>query len=192
MEPGTTALAERDVITPGSVIAEPWANGLGVTRVLERRLAWRLSVAEIRGSHRFSTFPGIDRLLLVTGDQPLGLMIDGRPHRLKPGEAIEFPGEARVVPAPTALGATVVNLMTSRALATARCRRIELTRRRIIRPDEASVTVVLTGEVRLDGGASLPPGTALLPSARQRTVTGSGTLAALTITPQADGPLPWR
>lgn len=185
VEPGATARFESDVVAPGSVVAEPWSNGVGITRVLARRLGWRLSVADIRGAHRFSHFPGLDRLLLVAGDQPLGLTIDGQAHRLDPGQGVEFAGEARVVPAPTALGATVVNLITSRALTTTRWALAAFDGSRPVRADETSVVVVLTGDVRYNG-VLLPHGTAFLPSERPRTVTGRGVLGVLTIESQRD------
>ena len=185
----TTALAQRDVVTPDAVVPEPWANGLGVTRVIERRLAWRLSVAEMRGGTPFSHFPGLDRILLVAGDQPLGLAIEGRVHRLAPGDSVRFPGEARVRPSPTSLGARVVNLMTVRSLATHRAERIVLDGRVVVPPRQDRIVVVLTGVAALDG-VSLPHGSALLPSSDPRVLTGRGALAALTVAPVPGIPLP--
>ncbi|MER7797308.1 HutD family protein [Microbacterium sp. NPDC096154] len=188
-EPGAAMLAQRDIVTPGSVVPEPWANGRGVTRVLARRLGWRLSIAEIRGTAAFSIFPGVDRLLIVLGDQPLTLAIDGDVRRLAPGDAVTFAGEARVVPTPTSAGARVANLMTPRAMAAPRVHRIAVRGRRRIEPAPSTAVVVLSGAVEHEGTA-LPPGTALLPSEHERELTGAGMLAALTVIPAPVVPVP--
>lgn len=101
--------------------AEPWANGLGSTRVVtaaanpgDGTFDWRLSLAEIDLPADFSPFPGVDRhLLLVEGDR-LEIEIDGQVTRATPEVAIAFRGE-QATRAVTVTGAVrVLNLMTRR------------------------------------------------------------------------------
>lgn len=171
------------IVSPGSVVAEPWANGLGITRVLARRLAWRLSLAEIRGRSVFSTFPDTDRLLVLAGDQQLTLAIDGAVHRLDPGDMVRFPGEARVIPTPTSAGALVVNLMTPRVLARGESRIAHVDGSLQIPADDVEPAVVLTTGLSLEG-ERLPVGTALLPgAAATRRLEGRGVVARFSIHP---------
>ncbi|MFI8595347.1 HutD family protein [Microbacterium sp. NPDC078428] len=171
-----------DVVTPASVVAEPWANGMGVTRVLARRLAWRLSLAEIRGRSVFSNFPGVDRLLVLAGDQPLTLMIDSVRHRLVPGDVVRFPGEARVIPAPMSAGALVVNLMTPRAFSRGDAETVRFSGSFRVAADDPRPVVVLSGYPAL-AGARLPVGAALLPSVTDRDLEGDAVIARLSIHP---------
>ncbi|MCA0270805.1 MAG: HutD family protein [Proteobacteria bacterium] len=81
----------------------PWKNGAGTTRELWARrdaagdALIRISVAEIRGKQGFSTFPGIDRVILQLDGPAMVLTIDGTPHRLQPLTPLAFAGEADVV-----------------------------------------------------------------------------------------------
>jgi environmental stress-induced protein Ves len=83
----------------------PWKNGGGRTRALLTEPAgatiesfdWRVSVASIDGSGPFSTFPNIDRTLVLFRGRSLELLVGGEAHRLaRAGELLEFPGEASV------------------------------------------------------------------------------------------------
>lgn len=62
-------MAERAIVRAASLVAVPWANGGGVTRVLvDRPGAFRLSLATIDGEGPFSRFPGVLRhFALVAG-----------------------------------------------------------------------------------------------------------------------------
>lgn len=80
----------------------PWKNGAGTTRELwARRDAAgeplvRISVAEIRGTQGFSSFPGIDRVILQLDGPPMVLTVDGVRHPLSPRSPLAFAGEAAV------------------------------------------------------------------------------------------------
>lgn len=80
----------------------PWKNGAGTTRELWARrdaageALIRISIAEIRGKQGFSSFPGIDRVILQLDGPPMVLTIDGHQHRLKPLTPLAFAGEADV------------------------------------------------------------------------------------------------
>ena len=65
------------VVTPRTIRSNdccvmPWKNGYGSTTELAveppdaalDRFDWRVSVAELRGSGPFSTFPGYDRIIV--------------------------------------------------------------------------------------------------------------------------------
>lgn len=99
----------------------PWKNGAGTTRELwAKRDAGgdaliRISVAEIRGKQGFSSFPGIDRVILQLDGPPMVLTIDGTRHPLRPLTPLAFAGEADVFcDADDAEAAHDLNLMCRR------------------------------------------------------------------------------
>ena len=99
---------------------ERWRNNGGWTRqVWATNLPgprWRLSLAHIDQPGPFSTFPQVDRTLVVASETVLNLAIDSTVHTLGWGQAVCFPGEA-VVKADLDTGgnpAVVVNLMVQR------------------------------------------------------------------------------
>src|SRR4051812_2674181 len=59
----------------GSLPATPWKNGGGVTREVVRipyaadldGFDWRVSIAELAADGSFSSFPGIDRVIVLLG-----------------------------------------------------------------------------------------------------------------------------
>lgn len=147
--------ADLEIVRPADIEPEPWANGLGVTRVLAARPAWRISLAEIEGRMPFSPFLGADRVLIPLTAAGVTLEIDGveRPVPVHTGQA--FRGEDHVVADTSGDRATVVNFMTRRSTGRMRweIRRVE---GRI--DADADALVVLGGEVRRRSEA-LPPGT---------------------------------
>lgn len=80
----------------------PWKNGAGTTRELWAKrdpageTLIRISVAEIRGTQGFSSFPGIDRVILQLDGPPMVLTVDGTRHPLSPRTPLAFAGEAAV------------------------------------------------------------------------------------------------
>ncbi|WP_438854833.1 HutD family protein [Agromyces sp. M3QZ16-3] len=168
--------AEPDVVVPSDVTAELWANGLGITRVMARRLAWRLSIAEIRGRMRFSSLPGVDRVLIPLGDHPLPLNIDGRWHHVEPGHGVRFAGESRVLPSTGGRAVSVVNLMVRRGLADVSWH-VSSHRGFIPVPPSAAAAVVLSATTAT-GGLALPAGTTLLPATHSRSVACAEALVA--------------
>lgn len=76
-----------------------WRNGAGSTRELwkledETGVLIRLSVAEITGDQPFSSFPGIDRVILQLDGPAMVLHVDGREQGI--ATPFAFPGEAGV------------------------------------------------------------------------------------------------
>lgn len=82
-------------------VPTPWANGGGITYEVARwpdgpgDFVWRLSVAEVATEGPFSSYPGVDRtLVLLSGG--MRLVIDDLAHELVPGSPIAFTGDSRV------------------------------------------------------------------------------------------------
>lgn len=82
---------------------ERWKNGAGWTREIVRvpdggDWRWRLSIAEIEQDAPFSSFPGIDRELVLLSGNGLRLRFDdGEVHTLsQPHERLRFAGERKV------------------------------------------------------------------------------------------------
>lgn len=86
--------------------AVPWKNGLGVTRELAvfpegagmDDFLWRASIADVDTASPFSTFPGIDRTIVLLEGDGFTMTLDGeREHALtEPCVPFAFGGEARV------------------------------------------------------------------------------------------------
>lgn len=180
------AVADLDLITPADVSPESWANGLGVTRVLAKRLGWRLSIAELRGRTPFSAFPGMDRVLIPLSEAVV-LEIDGVEHRVTRESGIRFAGEAPVSAIGGRDSVSVVNLVVRRGLAEPAYRIAEHIGEFRIDP-AATFTVLLAGEATLDA-LPLPPGSVLLPSPRERVIRCHTALAVrFDLTPSGDAP----
>jgi environmental stress-induced protein Ves len=133
----------------------PWRNGGGITREIavstatdpEHGPLWRLSVADVSASGDFSTFPEVDRVLMLCRGSDMAVRVDEREHVLQPWDMIRFPGEAHT--SATLLdGRTVdLNVMTRRGAATAVVSTRQVSARHLVEPVPAS-TVLL---VAVDG-----------------------------------------
>jgi len=94
--------SEPHIIRASALVAEPWRNGLGITREVARspqdaaHWDWRVSIADVEATAPFSAFPGIDRELVLLEGGGLRLAFDdGRTEVLDaPGMAARFAGEA--------------------------------------------------------------------------------------------------
>ncbi|WP_147653974.1 HutD/Ves family protein [Vulcaniibacterium gelatinicum] len=93
------------VIPANEYRRERWRNGAGWTREIYAHPSaagegwdWRLSIAEIEADAPFSSFPGIERVLVLLSGNGLRLRFDdGRCEELRPPHArCRFPGEAGV------------------------------------------------------------------------------------------------
>lgn len=92
-----------------------WKNGGGTTREIALQppgatfdtFLWRVSMADVGQAGPFSTFDGIDRIIVITQDATMMLTSPspGLEHALLPGEPFRFPGEmpihARLPDGPT-------------------------------------------------------------------------------------------
>ena len=85
---------------------QPWKNGLGRTRQIAVHPAgagaddfvWRVSIAEVDSAAPFSSFPGIDRKIVLLDGAGFTMTVDdGHTHALTtPFVPFAFPGEAKV------------------------------------------------------------------------------------------------
>ena len=119
-------------MTPIDVEALPvtsWKNGGGLTRTLAisplreagfDNFDWRISIAEVASSARFSPFPGVDRVIILLDGAGMILQLDGLVHSLtEPFVPYAFSGDD-VVRYRLVNGATRdFNVMTRRARAQA-------------------------------------------------------------------------
>ena len=96
------------ILTPRDYRVMPWKNGGGTTTEIHIHPAgagwddfdWRAGIADIRQSGPFSSFPGIDRsiLLLDCPDRSgMRLTIDGRDVDLPLRAFVDFAGEAATI-----------------------------------------------------------------------------------------------
>lgn len=190
--------------TPSQVISrldyrrERWRNGLGWTREILRLPAqgddWalRLSVAEIEQDAAFSTFPGVEReLVLLQGNGVRLRFDDGRVAEvLPPHGRVRFAGE-ETLHGELVDGTTHdFNLMWKRELLQA-----ELLHRPLVgamfffcEPGVAWALHLLAGQAEFDAGSGLPALRAgdtawLAAGERQRhALTGGGELLAIRVT----------
>lgn len=117
-------MTRSDVVRWAEVVPRPWKNGSGLTRELlgagdaPGLFDWRVSVADVEASGAFSSFVGIDRLIVLVEGPAMTLTIDGVRRELAHFEPYAFDGG---VPAScdVPLGPTRdLNVMTRRG----RCR----------------------------------------------------------------------
>lgn len=148
------------VIRPADIAAQPWANGLGATQIMETCAAWRISIAEITGRMPFSAFPGMERTLIPLSPGGITLEIAGEPRIVRPKCAAQFRGEDEVVGDSGSHPATVVNVMVQRSLTNLSC---EILRAGTLDLAGIAAVVVLGGDVSL-GDDLLAPGTVIIPS----------------------------
>ena len=98
-----TSTHRSRVIPANNYRRERWRNALGWTREILRfpdrdDWDWRLSIAEIDQDAPFSTFPGVDReLVLLAGNGMRLCFDDGAEHALlPPHDRLRFSGERTV------------------------------------------------------------------------------------------------
>lgn len=93
------------VVTASEYERTRWRNDGGWTTEVARDTApdgagfrWRVSIAEIETDGPFSSFPGVDRELLLLEGNGISLIVDGgEPVRLeRPLDGVRFAGEAAV------------------------------------------------------------------------------------------------
>ncbi|WP_313346346.1 HutD family protein [Stenotrophomonas sp.] len=163
----TTALGAATRVIPSfDYRRERWRNGLGWTREILRvpdTDAWqvRLSIAEIEQDAAFSSFPGIERELVLLRGEGLRLCFaDGAVHTLlPPHDRLRFAGEAQVSGELVDGVTHDFNLMWRRDAIEA-----ELLHRPLVgsmffftEPGTAWAIHLLAGQAAFDADADLPP-----------------------------------
>lgn len=88
---------------------------------------WRVSIAEIDSPGPFSSFHGIDRVLVPLGSGGVTLVVDGVPRELAPFVPFAFDGESDVTSVLTGGPCADLNVMTRRGAVTAAVEVVELT-----------------------------------------------------------------
>jgi environmental stress-induced protein Ves len=94
------------LIRVGELAPVPWKNGGGVTREIrveppEASLVdfdWRLSIADVAAEGPFSSFVGIDRIIVLTKGESMQLhdRLAGTCHTLQQNRPFHFAGEAPI------------------------------------------------------------------------------------------------
>jgi environmental stress-induced protein Ves len=150
-----------EVIRVRDLVATPWKNGGGVTRQIAAgppdadfaNFDWRLSLAIVEAGGPFSTFPGVDRLMLILDGELELEMAGATPSRLTAHDsALEFPGDAPVAAATPSAPVTDINVMVRRGLYTS-----SLERRRA-EPNAAVVSQDVTFILACNEGLALAHG----------------------------------
>jgi environmental stress-induced protein Ves len=117
-------MSRHRLLAPADYRRVPWKNGGGVTWEIAvgppdadlAGFAWRVSVAEIARDGPFSSFPGVDRTLVLLRGDGMRLSGAGEPVDLRtPYEPIRFAGEAALDCALTGGPTRDFNLMVRRA-----------------------------------------------------------------------------
>jgi len=113
------------IIRAADLQPQPWKNGMGVTREIARFPAdagiddfvWRVSVAEVENASPFSTFPGIDRQIVLLDGGGFIMTLDGKQQHALTMPLVPFPfaGEAWVDVEMTGGATRDFNLMVRRA-----------------------------------------------------------------------------
>lgn len=199
MSTATALSAATRVIPSFEYRRERWRNGLGWTREILRvpdSEEWqvRLSIAEIEQDAAFSSFPGIDRELVLLRGEGLRLRFaDGALHTLlPPHDRLRFAGEAEVHGELVDGLTHDFNLMWRRDQVDA-----ELLHRPLVgsmffftEPGTAWAIHLLAGQAEFEGEPELPPlqqgDTAWLAAGPRRryALRGGGELLAIRLDPR--------
>jgi environmental stress-induced protein Ves len=180
--------------------ARPWKNGGGTTREVACQppgagyddFDWRLSVAEVARDGPFSSFPGIDRTIVLLEGAGLRLRDTAGEHLLASVGALHaFAGEATIDASLIAGATRDFNVMTRRG----RCRaEVEVLRARAaIAAADARLLCGIAGRWSVDGRSALAPGQMLLwrtraPAAVVEPLDRTPTAALLAVRLCQDGP----
>ncbi|MGW8378310.1 HutD family protein [Streptomyces sp. ODS28] len=114
-----TPTPKPTVVRMAALAPRRWANGAGWTREIHREpeadapelTAWRLSLADIEETGPFSSFPGLDRHLMLASEGPLRLTVEGTAHDLRHTQVLSFAGDAEVATSALEGRARALNLM---------------------------------------------------------------------------------
>lgn len=174
-EQGSSARPASRILRYGDYRRMPWKNGAGRTSEILCEPAagdwrWRLSIAEVEVAAPFSSYPGVERELVLLSGNGLRLHFeDGQVSELLPpyGE-LRFPGERRLVGEPIDGPSRDFNLMWKRGQVDACLWRRPLAGIMVLfaAPGETWAVHLLTGQGRFaddSGLGAIEPGdTAIL------------------------------
>jgi uncharacterized protein len=154
------------ILTPGDYRAMPWKNGGGTTTEIHihpegagwGEFDWRVGIADIGQSGPFSSFPGIDRSILLL-DCPEGsgmrLTIDGRDLDLPMRAFVDFAGESTTYGTLKGKPVRDFNVMSRRGRVRHSCGFETLGPGELLNLDSsnANFAYIVSGAVRLQAGA---------------------------------------
>ena len=100
-----------------------WKNGGGTTAQVAGApggaslddFDWRISIADVRDGGPFSTFDGVQRVIVLLDGPAMDLDVDGTAHRLLPHQPFAFAGESDTVCTLPAGPTRDLNVMTRRS-----------------------------------------------------------------------------
>jgi len=168
-----------------------WANGGGTTYQVmtspeDADLAtfdWRVSLADVGSGGPFSSFPGIDRILLLIDGDAMQLVVDGATVPLARLDMARFAGEATTSATLPSGPTRDLNVMTRRGRCTADLDLLVVSDEAAVAPTtgSASLLVVVDGQVRADE-VRLWGGDVVVVD-RPLVLRGTATLARIRISP---------
>lgn len=169
----------------------PWKNGGGETVEIAAHPAgtgldafdWRVSTARVAADGPFSTFPGVDRTLVVLTGAGLELTVGGdAPVRLTAASApFGFPADAPCDGRLLAGPATDLNAMTRRGRFTHAVRRLDVTDPMTLDAEGGTAVVFCRDGAIAAGGDILGPGDAALFEGSMKVVARDGVARAVLV-----------
>jgi environmental stress-induced protein Ves len=167
----------------------PWANGGGTTYQVATspdgagldEFDWRVSLADVDSGGQFSTFAGVERILMVVEGSGMELVVDGRFVPLGTFDWVRFDGEA-ATSATLANGPTRdLNVMTRRGRCTATLDVVPVTSTVEVAPVEDGdvLVIVVEGDVRADDVPLWPRDAVVVD--RATTLRGTATVAVIRV-----------
>jgi environmental stress-induced protein Ves len=169
-------------------VPTPWANGGGITYELARwpegtaDFDWRLSVAEVATEGPFSSYPGVDRILILLSGR-MRLVIDDVVRDLVPGAPISFAGECQVSAQLTDGPTMDLNVMSRRGHVVSKVDVVRGPGAHVDAGDAGwSVAFILDGSWAY-GGQPLNTGDCLIGD-EAFALTGSGTVVRIRLAPE--------
>lgn len=140
----------------------PWKNNCGVSEDIivsptagaSRDPSWRVALATVDRDVPFSSFQGMDRILMPIGPAGMELTVDGELKRLPRYSVLSFPGEASVAAHNVRAPSQDINVMVDRRAGTAALSRryvVGSTPLRAPAEREVVVIVALAPTLRFNG-----------------------------------------
>jgi len=176
-----------------------WRNGGGVTYEVTTDPAgagleefdWRISFAEVSASGPFSSYPGVDRILVLLQGESMRLRVDGTSHDLSCYQPVRFSGDSATYGELTCGPTRDLNVMTRRGRVDATVDIIALTARTPTESGSAPVLVLLSLTAPVEVGAQAGPVATLEPwdglrwaGATPLDLSGTGVVAAVRLHPR--------
>ena len=178
-----------EVLHYGDLPSTPWKNGAGQTKEVAispvggSDFDWRVSIAVIQQSGPFSTYPGVDRVLVNCGEGPVDLDINGSTVQLKKHEQAAFHGEDTVYATLRHGPTRDLNLMTRSSACTGDIRIHSFNGRMDQWDRDFQAMVLLAGHAEVAGVPLGPLDSIVRSGADAPIVFGDALVAAVTVRP---------